>query len=99
MDKSAQDALMNDWFTSDISVDSKSRLLQLAPSLGVANVGEAVAKIAGDLIKRATDEKVEPAQRVAAAKQLVVLQSEDDKIVETLLGSISLKRIRKQDWD
>ncbi len=87
--KSAGDKLLALWLNGSLPIESKSQVLQLATSFGVKDLGEGLDKIKQELITVFGDAKKDTESRVAAAKQLIVLQPESSNVVSDILAQVT----------
>ena len=87
-DKSS-DAFVANWLSGDLPLDVKGQVIQLASSLGVQKLEEAVGKIRSELLTMVNDGQLDPAQRLAAAKQMILLEPNSEKVLESLLSQVN----------
>lgn len=85
----ARTQLLDNWLNGSLPVDTKSQVIQLAQLCKVRDMDQAISQIRSDLLKRFEDESAADTQRVAAAKQVIVLQPESSELVDALLEQIS----------
>jgi hypothetical protein len=67
----------------------KSLLVQLASRWGASSLKGHIEKIAGELFGMLKDDQGDAARRIDAAKQLVIMQSTDDQVVDQVLEVVS----------
>ncbi len=87
--KSVGDQLLSVWLNGNLPIESKSQVLQLATSIGVKDLGQGLGKIQQELVSVFGDVKKDTDSRIAAAKQLIVLQPESSSIVSDILAQVT----------
>jgi putative membrane-bound dehydrogenase-like protein len=85
----AQEKVVRLWLNSDLPVEAKSQVLQLASIVGIKDLGPEMAKMQKELMAAISDSTREPANRVGAASQAIILQPENRELVSLVLGQIS----------
>jgi putative membrane-bound dehydrogenase-like protein len=85
----AQDKFVRYWLNSEMPVEAKSQMLQLAALVGIKDLGPGIAKIQKDLVATIVDNSKDEASRIGAANQSVVLQPDDRELIVTILGQLS----------
>ncbi|MBM3967558.1 MAG: glycosyl hydrolase, partial [Planctomycetes bacterium] len=83
------DAFVANWLSGDLPLDVKGQVIQLAGSLGVRKLEEAVGKIRTELLTMVNDNQLDPAQRLAAAKQMILLEPTSERVLESLLSQVN----------
>ncbi len=87
--KSAGDQLLSTWLNGNLPIESKSQVLQLASSIGVKDLGQGLGRIQQELVSVFSDVKRDADSRIAAAKQMIVLQPESNSIVSDVLAQVT----------
>jgi hypothetical protein len=85
----AKTALLQSWLNSDLPIETKSQVLQLASVVKIEGLEAGVASIQKELALVFSDVNKDDDSRIAAAVQSVVLQPESTQIVEEILNQIS----------
>lgn len=85
----AKTALLQSWLNSDLPIETKSQVLQLASVVKIEGLEAGIASIQKELALVFSDVDKDDASRIAAAVQSVVLQPESTQIVEQILNQIS----------
>lgn len=85
----ASDRLVRVWLSGDLPLETKSQVIQLAGSLGIEKLANAVEAIRRELLARLGDSSLEPMPRIAAAKQMIVLEPDRPEVVEALMDQMT----------
>ncbi|MFY7877058.1 MAG: hypothetical protein ACOVQM_16510, partial [Pirellula sp.] len=85
----AKTALLQSWLNSDLPIETKSQVLQLASVVKIEGLEAGIASIQKELTLVFSDVAKDDNSRIAAAVQSVVLQPESTQIVEEILNQIS----------
>jgi putative membrane-bound dehydrogenase-like protein len=85
----ASDRLVKVWLSGDLPLETKGQVIQLATSLGIKKLDEAVSAIRRELLDRVGDASLEPDRRIAAAKQMVALEPERTEVVDALMDQLT----------
>jgi putative heme-binding domain-containing protein len=85
----AKTALLQSWLNSDLPIETKSQVLQLASVVKIEGLEAGIASIQKELTLVFSDAAKDDNSRIAAAVQSVVLQPESTQIVEEILNQIS----------
>jgi putative membrane-bound dehydrogenase-like protein len=72
-----------------LSTSGRGQLLTLTKAWGVKGLEQHAAQINASLLKVLTDEKASEPERLGAARDLIDLQPQDEKIVTTLLEQVT----------
>jgi uncharacterized protein len=89
LDSETQNEVVKKWLDGPTTIDSKSRLLQLATYWGVQGLAGTRDKLASQLIDGIRDNSLTVKERLSAASQFVSLQRDSDDAVKQLLGLIN----------
>lgn len=90
--ENATQGLVKYWLSGDLPLDSKGQVIQLAETLGVAKIDEAIASLRKELSDILGDESLAADRRLLAAKQMVTLEVGSPKVVEALLNLVTPQR-------
>jgi len=90
--ENATQGLVKYWLSGDLPLDSKGQVIQLAETLGVAKIDEAIASLRKELSDILGDESLAADRRLLAAKQMVTLEVGSPKVVESLLNLVTPQR-------
>jgi len=72
-----------------LGIEGRSTLVQLAVRWGSSRFEQMAEQLGDDLLARASDENLDAAQRVAAARELLALRSDDPQAAESILDLIT----------
>jgi putative heme-binding domain-containing protein len=81
--------LVSNWLTGALPLETKSQVIQLASSLGISKLEDAIASVRGELLGRVQNANLTSEARVAAAKQMVVLESNRPEVIDALLDQVT----------
>jgi putative heme-binding domain-containing protein len=84
-----RDRLLEQWLNGTLPIESKSQVLQLAATVGIKDLGPGLTKIQKELSDVFANESESDSNRIAAAKQSVVLQPDNGDIVESILEQLT----------
>lgn len=87
--QSATDGLVKYWLSGDLPLDSKGQVIQLAETLGVAKIDEAIASLRKELVDILNNDSLAIERRLLAAKQMVTLEVGSAKVVDSLLALVT----------
>jgi putative heme-binding domain-containing protein len=87
--QSATDGLVKYWLSGDLPLDSKGQVIQLAETLGVAKIDEAIASLRKELVDILNNDTLAIERRLLAAKQMVTLEVGSPKVVDSLLALVT----------
>ncbi len=85
LSESASRNIVDQWLAGELPLEVKSQVIQLAGSLGIASLDQAIASIRKELMDQLTDATQDTLKRVSAAKQMVSLEPEQVVVVDALL--------------
>lgn len=89
LSENATQGLVKHWLSGDLPLDSKGQVIQLAETLGVAKIDEAIASLRKELADILNNDSVATDRRLLAAKQMVTLEVGSPKVVEALLALLT----------
>lgn len=81
--------LVSDWLSGEMPLEAKGQVVQLASALGVKKLDEAIASIRQELVDRLGKQDSQVEERVQAARQMVILEAVNPKVVDTLLEQVT----------
>ncbi len=87
--EATSNAFVTHWLKGDLPLEAKGQVIQLAGALGVQKLEDAVAAIREELLKRLKQGDLTSDQRLAAAKQMVLLEPSSEAVVAALLAQVS----------
>ena len=87
--ESATQGLVKNWLSGDLPLDSKGQVIQLAETLGVAKIDEAIASLRKELVDILNKDSLAIDRRLLAARQMVTLEVGSPKVVDSLLALVT----------
>jgi putative heme-binding domain-containing protein len=87
--ENATQGLVKVWLSGDLPLDSKGQVIQLAETLGVAKIDEAIASLRKELVEILNKDSLAMDRRLLAAKQMVTLEVGSSKVVDSLLTLVT----------
>jgi len=85
----ASDKLVRTWLSGNLSLETKSQVVQLATLVGVNKLESAVAAIRRELLARVGNASLGPEDRIAAAKQMIALEPERSEVIDALVDQLT----------
>ncbi len=85
----ASDKLVRVWLSGELPLESKGQVIQLANAFGIEKLENAVAAIRNELLQRLGSASLDPDSRIAAAKQMIILEPERIEVVDALMAQMT----------
>ncbi len=77
------------WLQGDWPIETKSQVVQLASSVGIKNLEKVIASIRSELITMVGNKNAGEGERLAAAKQAMMLEPTNAELLDALLAQIT----------
>jgi len=88
LSEEASRGLLSHWLSGELPLDIKSQVVQLANSFGLQKLEDAIAEIRLELMQVVANGEKGTDARLAAAKQMVILEPANEEVVEALLEQV-----------
>jgi putative membrane-bound dehydrogenase-like protein len=89
LSETVSDRLVRYWLAGELSLETKSQVIQLAGSLGIDSLGNAMSLIRGQLQDRIANRAIPAEARIAAAKQMMILEPDRAEAVDGIMAQLN----------